>query len=94
MSKKYRNKKISEEKEVSPGVWEAEYVREEVPVEEAEEAAPKVDFDVWHTLRKGRIPRQHHKEILKADFEARGLGQEESMADYDAALGKYGVKLS
>ncbi len=91
MAKKYRNKQVSPSVEVSPGVFEAEYVREEVP---AEEAAPKLDFDAWYASRQARIPKQHRKEILRADFTARGLGQCESLADFDAALNKYGVKLS
>lgn len=88
MGKKNRNKQISPE-QVMPGVTEAE-VREEVS---AEPAVPQLDFDAWYALRKLRIPKHHHKEILKADFKARGLGQQESMQDFDAALEKYGVKL-
>lgn len=54
----------------------------------------KVDFDGWYALRGPRIPKHHHKEILRADFTARGLGQCESLEDFDAALNRYGVKLS
>lgn len=65
--------------------------------QEQEKAPPapveKVDFDAWYALREGRIARQHHKEIIKADFRARGLSQHESMDDFDEALRKYGVKL-
>ena len=85
MAKKWKNNKLEAEK---PQTVEA---ASPAPVEEV---VAKVDFDVWHTLRKGSIPKQHHKEILKADFKARGLSQEESMADFDTALGKYGVKLA
>jgi hypothetical protein len=85
MAKKWKNNKLEAEK---PQVVEA------ASPAPAEEVVAKVDFDVWHTLRKGAIPKQHHKEILKADFKARGLSQEESMADFDTALGKYGVKLA
>ena len=58
------------------------------PIEE------KIDFDAWYSMREKRIPTQHQKEILKADFKGRGLGQYESFADFDAALKKYGVKLA
>jgi hypothetical protein len=53
----------------------------------------KVDFDAWFALRKNKIPAHHHKEIIKADFKGRGLGQLETMANFDAALKKYGLKL-
>lgn len=96
MGKKYRNRQVTPEVEVSPGVFEAEYIREEVPAEETqvEEAAPKLDFDAWYAARAARIPKHHRKEILRADFTARGLGQCESLADFDSALNQYGVKLS
>jgi hypothetical protein len=54
----------------------------------------KVDFDAWFVMRENKIPPQHHKEIVKADFKGRGLGQCESLEDFDAALGKYGIKLA
>lgn len=67
---------------------------EKLAVEEVVlEQAPKFDFDAWYAMRGNKIPRQHHKEILKADFKARGLQQCESIEDFDAALEKYGVKL-
>ena len=86
MGKKNRNKQISPESEAAPSVAEEIQAKEEV-------AVPQLDFDAWYALRKLRIPKHHHKEILKADFKARGLGQQESMQDFDAALEKYGVKL-
>lgn len=64
---------------------------------EAQSNAPqidKVDFDAWFAVRAGQIPRHHHKEIIKADFKARGLGQCESLEDFDGALNKYGIKLA
>ena len=69
--------------------------------ESAKNSAPKeavksdkVDFDVWYVMRSPKIPRNHHKEIIKADFKGRGLSQCESLEDFDAALAKYGVKLT
>jgi len=53
----------------------------------------KVDFDTWFAMRQAKIARQHHKEIIQADFKARGVKDSESVADFDAALRKYGVKL-
>ena len=94
-NKKYRNKMIEgTEKTLSDGSTEATYVREEVLEEAAAPEAPKLDFDAWFASRGTKIPRHHRKEILRADFTARGLGQCESLADFDAALNKYGVKLS
>jgi hypothetical protein len=60
------------------------------PIAEQEE---KLDFDAWHVMRSPKIPKAHHKEIIKADFKGRGLSQCESLKDFDAALAKYGVKL-
>jgi hypothetical protein len=75
---------------------QAAKLREEAPVVPCEQVpeVEKVDFDGWYASRGPRIPRHHHKEILRADFAARGLGQCESLEDFDAALSKYGVKLS
>ena len=53
----------------------------------------KVDFDAWFAMRESQIPKQHHKEIIKADFKGRGLGQSERAEDFDKALRKYGLKL-
>lgn len=65
----------------------------DAPVEQEAEA-PKLDFDAWFASRGAKIPRHHRKEILRADFSARGLGQCESLEDFDDALNQYGVKLS
>jgi len=64
------------------------------PKEPVKAEAPKIDFDAWFIMRKSKIPSHHHKEIMKADFKGRGLGQCESIEDFDAALRKYGVKLA
>lgn len=53
----------------------------------------KVHFDGWYALRGQFIPKQHMKEILRADFNGRGLSDMESVARYDAALVKYGVRV-
>lgn len=65
-----------------------------IVIEPALDEVSKVDFDAWYAMRANAIPRHHHKEIIKADFKARGLGQCESLNNFDDALRKYGVKLS
>ena len=64
-----------------------------------EEAAPEaieelIDFDEWYSLREDMIPRQHHREILRADFNARKMPKLNTVEAFDRALGQYGVKLS
>jgi len=53
----------------------------------------KITFDSWYHQRKNKIPKQHMKEILAADFKSRGLGIEATMKEYDKALKLYGIKL-
>ena len=53
----------------------------------------KMSFDSWYHQRKSKIPKQHLKEILKADFEARGVKSESTVEEFDRALKLYGVKL-
>lgn len=55
-------------------------------------AEQKMHFDGWYALRGGSIPAQHMKEILRADFKARGCSDMETLQRYDAALIQYGVK--
>lgn len=63
--------------------------RESIPVK----LDKKVSFDSWYHQRKHKIPKQHMKEILAADFKSRGLGKEATMEEYDKALKLYGIKL-
>ena len=53
-----------------------------------------LDFDAWWVMTQKHIPAHHHKEIIKVDFQARGLSLNESMQSYNEALGKYGIKLN
>ena len=53
----------------------------------------KVSFDSWYHQRSKKIPKQHRKEIMAADFKSRGLGKEATMEEFDKALKLYGVKL-
>lgn len=57
------------------------------------EKVPTVDFNVWFAMREKKIPAQHMREIIWADFKGQGLSAKETVAVYDAALTKYGVKL-
>lgn len=52
-----------------------------------------LDFDVWFAMREKKIPAQHLKEIVWADFKGQGLSKQELAATYDAAMLRYGVKL-
>ena len=52
-----------------------------------------VDFNVWFAMREKKIPSQHLREIIWADFKGRGLSKKELLATYDDALVKYGVTL-
>lgn len=53
-----------------------------------------IDFNVWYAMREKKIPAQHLREIIWADFKGQGLSNKETLATYDAALAKYGVKLT
>jgi hypothetical protein len=52
-----------------------------------------IDFNVWFAMREKKIPSQHLREIIWADFVGQGLSGHEEMSVYDIALAKYGVKL-
>lgn len=58
-----------------------------------ESQEPLIDFDAWFCLRQDSIPGHHHKEIILADFKARGLSTLETMSSFDEALRLYGIKL-
>jgi len=59
----------------------------------AEQSQPKIAFEAWWALMQKRMPPNHHKEIVMADFRARGLSMQEPMAVFEKALADYGVKL-
>jgi hypothetical protein len=62
----------------------------EVPVDSDEEL---MDFEAWYALRHELIPAHHHKEILRADFNARKVPEMAKMITFDFALKQYGVDL-
>ena len=53
----------------------------------------KISFDQWWIIINGKVSmRSHLKEILLADFKARGLSKREDEAAYDNALKLFGIK--
>lgn len=61
---------------------------------DAVEQPQKVDFIVWWSLREKKIPEHHYREIIKADFKARGLSDLESMEAFDNGLKMYGLDIN
>jgi hypothetical protein len=82
--KKTEEQKLAEEMKK----MEAEK-RKEVEIK----ADAEVSFDSWFAQRTHKIPKIHKKEIIFADFKARGLGKKAKMEEYDKALALYGLKL-
>jgi hypothetical protein len=54
---------------------------------------PVIAFDAWWASVQKRMPLQHHKEVVMADFKARGLSKQEPANVFNKALAQYGVKL-
>lgn len=52
-----------------------------------------VSFDSWWHKVKAKIKGRHPREVILADFKARGLGLKAEKKQYDEALRKYGIKL-
>lgn len=84
---KYRYNKFAPEKAPQSDAIKADDAEQQAPVD-------TVEFDAWFVMRADKIAKHHRKEIIKADFEARGLGDKDSVANFDKALAKYGIKLS
>ena len=53
----------------------------------------KIDFDAWWAMNEKKIPAHHHKEVILADFRARGLSLRESIQSYNDGLKRYGLKI-
>ena len=66
---------------------------EVAPVAELAKALPIVAFENWWVLRQAKIPVHHRKEIIRADFNARGVSGHATMEEFDRALARYGVKI-
>lgn len=54
---------------------------------------PKIEFEAWWAMVNKKLPPQHRKEVVSADFTARGLSKRETIGAYNEALELYGVKL-
>jgi hypothetical protein len=61
--------------------------------ETAQPSLPLVEFEVWWATTAKKIPIHHRKEIVKADFMARGLSLREPAVVFNKALEQYGLKL-
>ena len=86
MAIKKGKKKVEEIQVVDPIV--------ELQAEEATATTPIVSFSVWYTMRQSKIPAIHKMGIIKADFEARGIKEEEPLEVFDEALKKYGININ
>lgn len=63
-------------------------------IEAAPAKAPEMSFEKWWMMLASKITlRPNMKEILWADFKARGLSKNEEAAKYDEALKLFGIKL-
>jgi hypothetical protein len=60
-------------------------------LQQAPAQQPKISFDAWWAIASKKLATHHHKEIVVADFKARGLSSNETMAAYNKALQQYGV---
>lgn len=95
MSKKNKQAKNMELDVVEQAMNEAPEEKEAVVEQPRKRAeAPKVEFDGWYAARRHSIPAIHKKEILQADFKGRKVPMVATMAEFDEALKKYGVKLA
>ena len=78
----------------------AEKKKRKVAIEKAPAPAPKpvevdktISFDQWWMLLNKKISLPYYKkEIIAADFKARGLSQSEKAETFDAALRSFGIK--
>jgi hypothetical protein len=53
----------------------------------------RISFEEWWISRSKLVPEVHTKEIIRADFTGRGLGEKAEPHEWDSALALYGVKL-
>jgi len=78
---------------------EAELAAEIKKMEDSKRVASPVkregtmNFNSWYHQHKHLIPKQHLKEIIWADFRARGTKEVSTVEEFNRALSLYGVKL-
>lgn len=75
-------------------IKEAEDKKRVEAIKKANLVPRKIEFDVWYAMRQRQIPKHHRREIIRADFMARGMPNEALKAEYDEALQVYGIKLT
>lgn len=67
--------------------------KQDMPAAPVVVQTPKVSFDAWWAMTNKKLPPQHRKEVVLADFNSRGLSKNESIGSFNQALEQYGVKL-
>ena len=96
-----RKKKTAAERALAKEIKEMEVAKKQKAMEEAPKPKAEVkdgpgliSFDKWwmQLVRKITI-RPSYKEVIKADFKARGLVGEAPQEEWDKALELYGIKL-
>ena len=99
MSEEKKSKKPAEKKKSQKELMaeikkmEAEKRAKAMKENPSQKKDDRVGFDQWWMQVAKHVPRAHRKEIIKADFKGRGLGDKALKSDYDKALESYGVKL-
>lgn len=68
--------------------------KQQQPQQQTPVTTLKVSFEAWWAVTAKKLPAHHHKEVVMADFKARGLSTNETMTAYNKALQLYGVKPS
>ena len=89
MAKKKKAKKVQPALDPIAEIKKMEAIKRKKVVNDA---AKKMSFDEWWSLRRTVIPAMHKKEVIASNFVVWGLGDFELMADFDAALRKYGIE--
>lgn len=70
-----------------------EAAQEKLPPAKAEDNADKISYDQWWMTVNRKVKlRQHMKEVLLADFKARGASKMETEAKYDEFLRIFGYQ--
>ena len=90
MDKKSREAEIKKAVKLEQDKKREEALEKMKPKEGTEK---KLSFDSWYSIRQSQIASHHRKEVLKADFSARGCGSHQTLKEWDSLLLEYGVKL-
>lgn len=94
-----RKKKSERELAIANEIKKMEVANKEeaaklAPRPQSQPDAESISFDIWWMgfIRKVKI-RPSYKEVIIADFKARGLTMQEKQEDYDKAIELFGIKL-